>query len=342
MTPWLQRPHSLWANALAYAATPLRFGEDAVMVFFVLSGFFIHLRFAAKAAESGKPAEVAFSASPYFARRAHRILPTYAFALLTTLLLDSLGHAWAPTLYDAHTGIVALDDNFSRKGYSQTSVFWALILLPSAMWRDFGSNGPLWSLGCEILYYALYPAWLWLRKAQGWLAYSLVLAFGLYAAAYLPGGPIKSYLKLYPTWIAGALLAEFICKRSEFPWRRGLALAAAGAGFAISKISQQEAVIEPARALMGVGLVALFLCIPQSVTSSLWHRAGEYFGKRSYTLYVCHCPLLVLFSALCFQYLGGLPSHGWIALAGFGVTVSFCMSCFEICERHFIHDKIKI
>jgi peptidoglycan/LPS O-acetylase OafA/YrhL len=70
------------------------------MIFFVLSGFFIHLR----AAESDRTTTP--SATAFYRRRAHRLGAPYAFALLVTIVLDAVGRAVWPALYHAATATV--------------------------------------------------------------------------------------------------------------------------------------------------------------------------------------------------------------------------------------------
>ena len=41
---WLASAPAAWELPLGYSSAMLRYGHEAVMVFFVLSGFFIHLR----------------------------------------------------------------------------------------------------------------------------------------------------------------------------------------------------------------------------------------------------------------------------------------------------------
>ncbi len=81
---WSQSPHPWWANILAVASASLRYGHEAVICFFVLSGFFIHFRWA-KEASHGKDARL--DVTEYARRRAHRLIPPYAVALVATVLL---------------------------------------------------------------------------------------------------------------------------------------------------------------------------------------------------------------------------------------------------------------
>ncbi|HMJ91091.1 MAG TPA: acyltransferase family protein, partial [Candidatus Acidoferrum sp.] len=153
---FMAQPHAVWEKALAYASGVFKYGHLAVMVFFALSGFFIHLRMAEKLA-NGDPSPQ-LGAAEYLRRRAWRVLPPYYFALLFTLVLDLIGRAYYPTLYGAATPDVFTNELFALKGYDAASVLPAVLLLPRSLGLYFGSNGPLWSLAFEMVYYLAYPA----------------------------------------------------------------------------------------------------------------------------------------------------------------------------------------
>lgn len=103
---WQGGAHPGWANALAKAGASLRYGHEAVMVFFVLSGFFIHLR---AAEQLGEGNTVRFSAGDFFRRRVRRLLPPYALALLVTFTADFAGRQIYPALYAGQVGDALLD-----------------------------------------------------------------------------------------------------------------------------------------------------------------------------------------------------------------------------------------
>ena len=175
---WAKVHHSLAADLLAYALACLRYGHEAVMIFFVLSGFFIHLR-VAPALANGVP--FSFKPGEFLKRRTHRLLAPYLFALFVTFLADMAGRHFFPTLYEARTGDALLDVNFARKGYGLISVLPAFAFLPGSLGGDFGTNGPLWSLAYEIVYYLLYPAWLYLRGLGAMMGYGTGLVLWIVA-----------------------------------------------------------------------------------------------------------------------------------------------------------------
>jgi peptidoglycan/LPS O-acetylase OafA/YrhL len=332
-TAWLAAPHAAWEAAAVYALATLRYGREAVMVFFVLSGFFIHFR-------SAEPHSAArFHAGSFYRRRWHRLAPPYFFALAVTLVCDLIGRTWWPTLYVAQAGDPLLDATFGRGEYSPSSVVPAVLLLPSALGRDFGSNGPLWSLAFEAVYYAVYPAWLWVRRRSWAAAFVAIPTLCLLPAL----SPVSAFpitvLMHYPIWLVGALLAERLVGVGV-P-QRAVAIGAAmfAGGVALYLLAVPAIVMVIAAVVFGAGLVLAFGGAP-SRDKVLW-PLFEQLGVRSYTIYIVHFPFLVLLSAYVIETFGQRPLHGWLAAAGGMMSIAAGCACFEACERHFLHSRYR-
>lgn len=337
---WLGSAPAVWEVPLAFGSGVFRYGREAVMVFFVLSGFFIHLR-AAPALRAGL-APPPLPAGTFLARRAHRLVAPYGFALLVTVLIDMAGRTWFPILYAAQTGDALLDQSFARGGYAANNVVPALMLLPSSLGRDFGSNGALWSLAYEVVYYLLYPAWLAVRRRSAVLAFGAV-PLACLALALLPEVPFPSLVLIhYPIWLAGAFLAERVTGvQASF---RAVSLAAlvfvaAGLWYLGSNALLGSIL---AMAVSGAAVVTACALAPSADRPGLVIRAFEYLGIRSYTLYIVHLPLVSLMGAWAIQSWGSRPLQGWLAVAGVLLTIGFSCLCFEICERHFLHPRLRI
>lgn len=329
---WLAAPHARIVEPIVYASAAFRYGRQAVMVFFVLSGFFIHLR----AAQSAF-GEQSFRAGAFYARRLHRLGAPYAFALVITVILDLVGRSLWPTLYSAQTGDALVDGVFARTGYEWRSIVPAFMLLPSSLGIDFGTNGPLWSLAYEVVYYALYPAWLALRRTSPAAAYLVVPAACLIMALVPPLSFLSSVLALYPVWLIGAALAEIVERRDDrIPIAAGLSAFAAGAVVHVVPGPPVQAAL--AAMLYGGGAVAVFSSLPQDVNARNLSRVLEYLGVRSYSIYITHFPFVALMSAMLFAS-GGRPYAGWVALAGAVLSLAFGCACFAVCERHFVHHR---
>jgi peptidoglycan/LPS O-acetylase OafA/YrhL len=296
---WRQTPHGVLATAIAAASAGLRYGHEAVIVFFVLSGFFIHFRSGENlaAGRAGRP----FLVGDFFRRRAWRLLPPYVYALLLTVCLDSVGRQLYPPLYLGTTGDALLDTNVGRGGYTAASVVPALCLLPSSRERHFGSDGPLWSLAYEIVYYLMYPLWRLIRQRAGAAAaYGLGVALGVAGALApgLAGSFAGNVLTQYPIWLAGAGLVE-ICLRTTWPgWSHSVAAALAVAGFVAAQWrSLPPGLVIACYVVASAAAVLFFVRLPVRFSDGGAGRLTEALGLCSYTIYICHFPMLALMCA---------------------------------------------
>lgn len=329
---WLAHSAATWEWPLAYGSAMFRFGHEAVLVFFGLSGFFIHLSAASLQQPSGARA---VSAAEFYMRRAWRLVPPYLFALLITIVCDAVGRYRFPLLYASQTGDTLLDATFRRTGYDAASVVPALALLPSTFGRDFGTNGPLWSLAYEVIYYAAYPAWSRLRARSAPMAMIAVPVACLLFARYLPGF-LADVVRLYPLWILGAAMAEHVTRTRSLPSIGVVCVGIAGCAGYLAPTPWRGHVVFAA---MFVGAAVYLAATWRGSEDTVPHRLLQYLGRRSYSIYVVHFPFLVLMSAVVFQSFGARPMSGWLAAGGAALAVGFGCVCFWMCERHFLRRR---
>lgn len=151
------------------------YGNDAVMIFFVLSGFVIAHVAATRDRDIGT----------YFINRLARFYSVAIPAIILTLVLDQVGRVINPAAYE---GFWYQDSQPLLRiltALSFTNELWF------SSWRLF-TNGPYWSVGYEFWYYALF-AILWYCRG-GW-------RIGLCLLVCLLVGP--KILMLFPIWLAG-------------------------------------------------------------------------------------------------------------------------------------------
>lgn len=195
---------------LGYATYPFSYGWFGVQIFFVLSGYCIHRRFAFGMAASR---DISVDWRRFFIRRFLRIYPIYIAALLCTALIDYY--------YLKQGGELAV-------GELSLSAFWASVFtLQGIAAPMFGSNTVFWTLSIEMHLYLFYPLLLALNRSRG-AKLALGFAFAVsaaYIAVYLlfglsslfphahGGGPI--FLPFVFMWAAGAYLADVEAGRSQ-------------------------------------------------------------------------------------------------------------------------------
>lgn len=340
---WSVLPHSPWELALGALGSFFRFGHEAVMVFFALSGFFIHLGVARQSA-TGQP--ISFGVRDYLSRRARRILPPYYAALVFTCLVDFFGRHWFPRLYLAQTDDPIVNNSFGAAGYTLDSVLPALFAQPKLLGIRFGGNGPLWSIGHEVFFYALYPLfmWVWLRNRA--LAYGTGLVIGWLCYYYPIAGWWSGTMVNYPVWLSGALLAEMICQHHSQPASRWLsplsAFVALASLWTVYRLPESNPWHLPLNILLGTSAITSFATMSIDLTSTSPGRLLEWLGTRSYSLYAFHFPVIVFLSAWCFQTAGQRPAHGWLALLGGASSIMVGLLAFHLVERHFLPRRHRL
>jgi len=321
-------------NTFTYATT-------AAFMFFAISGFFIHLRSARQIALTNS---FAFDTKAFFRSRCQRMLPPYYFALLVTAAIDSLGRFWHPSLYYARTTDAFLNFQFSSMQFSLSSVIPAVLLVPGSLGVSFGTNAVLWFFSFQIIYYLVYPLWLRLRKSGALPAYAsapVIAAVG----CFLPSDWfIRPLMITYPFWLAGAAIAEIACKNILRPWHAGIGFCVAALGFLGVRALPTTFFVDPVQTLFhgvcSAGLVIAAVAFPVDINKYKMLQVVETAGRESYTIFLCHFPLLVFIAAWVFEvYKKRTPGMLLFVLVS-GLTVYVCHLGFRLCERHFQHRRL--
>jgi peptidoglycan/LPS O-acetylase OafA/YrhL len=303
------------SNNRELVATPLplaSYGHEAVMIFFVLSGFVI-----AYVTEGKENTPAA-----YFASRISRIYSLAIPAVLLTPLLDVAGLALNPGFYG---GKEALD-------------LWGIRLATSLVFLNevWGfaiqsfSNVPYWSLNYEVWYYVLFGIWVFTRGTA-----RLVLI----AVVCLMLGP--KVLLLAPIWLLGVVLFRLQARREIPEWAGWLlALGSLCAIFAFARadlthrLADQIAVwagpfvyreLANSRYFLGDWILGVLVFAHLAGVRAIQHRLApvlfplekpiRLLAAYTFSVYIFHQPLLLFWSAV----IDGSPK-GY----GFYLSVMLC------------------
>ena len=192
---------------LAAPVLPLvRFGYVGVFLFFVISGFCIHLSRAKARAESKPP--ITFTA--FWKRRFRRLYPPYLIALILYLAIAGFTTKFELTpfyVWDVISHLFMIHNLDSRTVYS--------------------INGVFWTLAIEEQLYLAYFLLLFLRKRWGWqrtLMFCLLVRVLWFVAStairqrYKIDIPIsESAASHWFTWALGALSVEALFGLTKLP-----------------------------------------------------------------------------------------------------------------------------
>jgi peptidoglycan/LPS O-acetylase OafA/YrhL len=315
-------------TAVLYSLTSL--GSEAVVVFFVLSGYWVGGSvIAAMRARS-------FSWARYASARLTRLWLVLIPALLLTLLVDAIGASLMGTadVYarpELYAGIPA------APSYSPLTFLGNLVFLQDLHVPVLGTNQPLWSLAYEFWYYLLFPALLVAFWPGGSVRRRLV-GIVLAVLAVLVSGPVV--MGLFPAWVLGAVVAALRGRIS------GILTTWPPMSLALARLCAIPLIVGAAVAAHEVEMPfrggALLLAAVTAVSMSVFVVDVAWTGKRgrildaaswtahsSYSLYATHMPLVVLAAALLVPAAGDRWSVSALSALGFlAVIVACCLVAY--------------
>jgi peptidoglycan/LPS O-acetylase OafA/YrhL len=315
----VRRPTLFWKAF--YALTGL--GHQAVIVFFILSGFLVGSTVLAQNGDGR------WDFRGYFTRRLVRLYTVLVPGLLLTAAWDGLGlHLFgAEGLYGGHLAAPHLTMPDVRVTLSLRYFLGNLAFLQHLFIAPFGTNGPLWSLSYEFWAYLLFP--LLVRAGVAATTGAARAALLLLAALILSAGGFK--LDLYfCVWLMGAGLAAWF-RSATLPERSAGVQALGWLVFVLavllgrsSKLSDWYAdpLLGAATAVL-LGLTLRGDARPSPVRAPS-ARAAAWLAGFSYTLYVAHYPVL----SFLFVSMGGERWEPSLRAVGIATIVSVAVLLF--------------
>lgn len=260
---------------------PVTFGYLGVALFFVVSGFCIHLSFARNPAQGY---------GGFYARRFFRIYPPYLVVLV----------------------IMAFTLPGKAINWHLASDWWQFMshaTLCHNMHSDwlFGINPSFWSIAMEVEIYLLYPILLWALNGLGWTRTLILLGvfeLGLrgYTGWYITSNGMTEVPFMFKasayyywfSWSLGARLADAFLRDEPLPF-------AGGSLTLWTVLTVVCAVVKPlseftfttAAILTAIGMARLLqtqkLPMPEFLSTHL-----AKVGLWSYSIYLVHQPILLL------------------------------------------------
>ncbi|RYE74576.1 MAG: acyltransferase, partial [Myxococcales bacterium] len=217
---YLEQPPtgSIWFAPLFHVLSE---GHLGVSLFFVLSGFCIHLRWARQFAATG---DTSLPFGPFWRRRLHRLYPPYFILLCATM---------AMVVFVELRGIVVP----VTRMYPEPRLSWmgldflahaTMLHGLSPIFDSAGGNPPYWTLAREEYFYVLYVFLLAARRRWGLLpsvggVLVLGLVFPLVMRLLLPPSSAwwsvvqTSALVLWFQWCLGMISVEAVVGLIELP-----------------------------------------------------------------------------------------------------------------------------
>lgn len=313
-------------------------GHQAVIIFFVLSGYLISGSIL-RAFERNE-----WRWTQYLTHRLVRLWIVLLPALLLGALWDHLGlHSqWAPAMYSGanyNHMIADVQQSLSWRDFLGNAAFVQTILVPT-----FGSNGALWSLANEFWYYILFP----LAACIAWRVYRKPLSVAICGIAFCTASIFltRDILLGFPVWLLGVLL-HFIPRRTTSVFLRivaAIAYAVAFFGAAVLEHRGWRAPQALSDLLLGVatfGFLWVLLGAVGEAKPTVSSRLSRAAARFSFTLYVAHTPILIFLVALLAhdtRWIPGLKT-GAVALAALLVVIAYAWLLATVTE--FRTDRVR-
>lgn len=275
---------------------PFNFGWAGVSVFFVVSGFCIHLSFRRNP-----------NWRDFTIRRFFRIYPPYLFALL----LFALFWPWTHIHWGLESVIQLASHLTLLHDYSDKTWYWF--------------NGSFWSIAVEVQLYLLYPVLLGLVARFGWhrtlvaiamleislrSIWNLIYLFtGVEWPFYLLGSPFVYWY----SWSIGAVIAEAYLLGRTIPFANHSLIAWGGAAICSYFLKPLTFFSFLFFALLTATAIAKLLSrgdrVPRYLSFPLFFsKSLSMIGLWSYSIYLLHQPIIANLSVLIVTKLSLPPS----------------------------------
>ena len=331
---WPQVHHRNIALQLFYGST--KFGHQAVVVFFVLSGFLIG-RTVLKDVAMGR-----WSTPRYAFHRLIRLQLVLVPALLLCWFWDATGiHLFSPSpTYLGTSGIPMLAYNVAN--WSNLHIFLGnLAFLQTLLVPPFGSNNPLWSLANEFWYYVLFPCLVLLLAPGSSRLRRSIAGIVLVAVALFIGWMLAGFF----IWLLGVALIFLPLPRRLQPRRHSWFLLLVFAFIFVQLVftyrwTWLESGLNTDYILSAFVAILLYLLLhdPRPV-SKLYRSAASHAAGFSYTLYLTHLPFLVFFAALLNHRVLPTPRNFILPIAILLLTLAYSYGIAMLFEHNT--DRIR-
>ena len=306
------------------------FGRQAVMIFFVLSGYLV-------GGSVVKSASASFWGT-YLLQRLSRLWVVLIPCLALTLLWDRIGLHTGGLQYlngDLNPPVSTAPNIPVTVGWSAfagNAFFLQTILVPV-----FGDNMPLWSLANEFWYYILFPLmFIGLRhnNEYSWAARLGFIGCSVYIIYWLPIAVTIGYI----VWLLGVGIA-FIERKWPLHWSNGYLprFVLTGAFVVVMHLARVRIITGAFKDLwIGIGVAGLLLVIVQARwLVGTWSVVANRLSEFSYTIYLAHFPFLsfIWYTFLLRRRMQPSLVGEIYALAVFLVLIAYSYMVYLVFER---------
>ena len=326
-------PSTLWSGDLSrIILLPSSFAMESVSVFFVISGYLVGGQIYNQIINGS------FLWRRFLVDRMTRLYIVLIPGMIFTLFCFK---------FSQHFGNELPNSNFEPENFFCNVVF----LMPTRC-EPYGNNGSLWSLGYEFYFYIVFAAaCMFFQRKKSYISRAFFLC--LILTITISFTPVLFIL--FPAWLLGAfayyletqILDVWLTQRKNYVFFIGLFILIIS--FLISNLLS-----------LNENLTILFISIPASIfiiamaqiskrikkPSSIGIALLDYFGKTSYSIYVFHLPIILLFFKF-YSSMQGISGIIQIYLVG-SITIIFSSLAYFFFEKYtknfrlYVYERFQI
>ena len=295
-------------------------GDQAVVLFFELSGLLITWLLLAEKSQTGT-----IDLKKFYGRRAMRLLPAFYTIWLLVLFVRDVPDRWASFFY-----VKDVKD-----------IYYGVYHLWPAGPQLLGMS---WSLGVEEKFYLIWPRLLQKfasRKVPFLLCLAAVTDQIYHLIIYKMGFPLWAGYG-FETRLDGVLLGSAVAVAAKNGWKPPRwALHPASLAASVAAVMAIGHLQYPANVGWGVlaGAYPLLLILIYLVARPpkiLNNPVATFFGKISYSLYLCHLFVIFLLDSMHFA------SARWEVAAKFSLSIAAATAIYFLIERPFLRWKDRL
>ena len=269
-------------------------GHEAVIIFFVLSGYFVGGS-ALRAMRKG-----VFSWKTYLFQRFTRLWIVLLPALLLGWALDAGGMRFLPGEHNIYSGPAGQEEVSPDLASRLTPTVFAgnLFFLQTVFFREFGTNASLWSLSYEFWYYIFFPFLATIFIPGKGMVQRVISVVVLVTLFVIFGTELSRYFII---WLFGVVVSMVPLTLPE--GRRRLATVAACAAMVLAMVGILRVHLSLYLSdliLSTVFFVFLWTILhsKRATVNATYRWLAQGLSKMSYTLYAVHLPFLAVVSAI--------------------------------------------
>lgn len=305
------------------------FAHEAVVIFFVLSGFFI-IRSIHESAAARR-----FSIGDYAFNRLSRLWVVLIPALFVSWGLDTIGLTWFADT-PAYQGQIEFMEGVSPVGkMGVLTLLGNTFFVQSILVPTFGSNGALWSLANEFWYYLTFPL-IYLSISSFYRSIGLRIALGMLAVGVLIF-VVQGIALYFLIWLMGGvvyLALERFNLRFGNRWFIAATLALFGITLTGIRLRMTPLVFNDFS--LGITTVLVLITLGgKEIHLSALRKISVFLSNISYSLYVTHLPIAVLITAafLPARMTWSFGNAGFYLLT-VGAIMLYSMAMYFLFERN--------